>query len=709
MISKTKKDILSCIFYITSFIRAVGSIDQWSFPVLTDWHGAEYFAKNPGNKTKVYVNHLEDLKHVKQILGGDLLLCPGDTNNGLWYHEKYIDQYKPHLSVGERVYEMGRNCYDTTKSLFTESGYPTALVAIGDHEMGDNGWWKKGTKVKFLPEYRKSFIDGFNKDSEGRFRFRQPIGSVGSRPMQTSAKSTSHAYRHKNVLFITVDVFKRKEYDFYNRKLGLGGEGVVTCSVTGRHLLWFESVLIEAGKDTTIKHIVVQSHIPIMEPVRKILSSGQFFDKGESSAFWKTMVKYKVDIYFAGEVHAVTASRDSSSNLIQIVSRANELNNLLNVEVTDEILKVTAYNELLPGKLGNREYAVHGSLVLDKSGEHTVIRSEGVLELLDRSSPLIHLTFDNIVPMSSRQVLGFKQSKKDLIKSGLYIRGIWSNESLSNEGSFGQQYDAQVANIALDPGFLGNSGIFVEDSRLSIYSLSPHSGGGIVSYALWFSTSQESEVILLHNGNMWDSKRLEKDDLILTLKNGTPILYTDTDVVLEPQAIYNLNDNEWHHIAVSMPEKSCLLSEVAMYIDGNLIQTFVPTKKDRNIFFSTIGIMSIGGFGHSSIAYENDYPHMSPLIGKVDEVLMWSRTLLPDDLISAMRWFKSFEGRLCVGARSNLKNWKKGRCRRKCEKKLQCRGYETSIDENGLFGCTFFHAVPILGEKSKTSRCSIQQ
>lgn len=72
----------------------------------------------------------------------------------------------------------------------------------------------------------------------------------------------------------------------------------VTCSVKSKDLKWFENVLKSSRNDSTIRHIFVQGHVPIQHPVRKTRSSGQFFDEGVDSKFWKLMEKYEVDIYF---------------------------------------------------------------------------------------------------------------------------------------------------------------------------------------------------------------------------------------------------------------------------------------------------------------------------------------------------------------------------------------------------------------------------
>ena len=71
-------------------------------------------------------------------------------------------------------------------------------------------------------------------------------------------------YQYKNALFIPIDAVERVgngTENFMDRIRGLGGEGVYTCDVDGGHLQWFESVLVEDQKDTTVKHIFVQAHL----------------------------------------------------------------------------------------------------------------------------------------------------------------------------------------------------------------------------------------------------------------------------------------------------------------------------------------------------------------------------------------------------------------------------------------------------------------
>jgi len=1164
--------------------------EPWSFIVLADWHNAEPFARKPGNGTDPWNKLYDQIHYVKETYGGDLVVLPGDSNNGKWDTKEFAIKFESELEVRDRILQAGRNCYGTTKKLFKEAGYEHMLMAVGDHELGGNRWAPGSVKSDSLDVFRQGLYEGFNEEpTTGLFLFNKAIGSAPSRPMKTQFRQTSFAYQHKNVLFITLDAFLKLADNFMDRELGLGGEGAMSCTVEGEHLIWFEHVLQEAKKDQTIKHIIVQAHLPIIQPVRKINCSGQFMDRGEESALWKTMVKYEVDIYLAGEVHTNTVTKDPESNLLQIVSRGNSFNNFLKIEVTHGALKVTSYNEIGPKAKNNQNYEAYGSLVLNKdvlchtlgdqgvakpvvssnknknkavrksrtldttqgmaliacgassstcgndppkevsrdalypvsccsntyfhspstqknkddvrcpyaatclkkrtfkeisggftkkscnnglcsgkvtyrrakkicsiaganictlndlardcalftgcnyiktfvwarpnpitefpstspstshipstlpshsasniptisplpsampsalpsnapssspssspsvlpsaspsdipshspsflpssvpsvtlthlpsnipttspsnlpsniptaspsdipslspsslpsalpsatlaqvacgagssatcadkppkfverdarypvrccsdtyfqspstqknkddvkcpyaatclkkrtfkklslpgfskdsclggycsgkvtyrqannicsfiggyictlddlvrdcalstgcnydktfvwagldpitefpstspSTSHipstlpshspsniptisplpsampsvlpsnapsssrlptvtpsvspskqpsvipsvspsgipsisfspsalpslspsrlpsvtpsvspssipssspsrlpsvrpsisakpsisteptmfprcTVITSSGVLELLNRTSALIHLDFGKTIPLTQRQIVGMHHDyeKDTLVASLITIRGKKSKNSLPNQGSFGQPYDAQVANLRLKQKQSSSYAVLSRTSRIGIYGFGPHSGGSTISYSLLISTTSNSEVILVHYGHAF-TENSTKNMYTLTLKKGTPNLYISPTAILEPvKRKLNLNDGNWHHIAVSMPTKSCKLSDVIMYVDGKVIET--TTETETNIFFTTTGRLSIGGFGYSHISHEDIFPHLSPYVGKLDEFYMWGRAIEDNDIILAM-------------------------------------------------------------------------
>ena len=145
-------------------------------------------------------------------------------------------------------------------------------------------------------------------------------------PWGTDHAKLSYAYQHKTMLFVTIDLYEEisTDLDYIDKTNGNGGEGIVSGTMQGDHLAWFEKVLKVAREDSSsINHIIIQAATHAC--------SG-------TSEFWKLMVKYDVDLYLAGEVHSRTASKDENSNLIQILSRGNRIINFLKIEVEDEVL-----------------------------------------------------------------------------------------------------------------------------------------------------------------------------------------------------------------------------------------------------------------------------------------------------------------------------------------------------------------------------------
>lgn len=131
------------------------------------------------------------------------------------------------------------------------------------------------------------------------------LGNTFLTPYGSPFQYTSFAHVHKNVLFVTLNVFEQLTSPLFQKKSGgIGGNGVVTVDVDGYHLKWLEEILRKGRNDPSIKHIIVQGHVPLIEPVRRSSLSSMTFDRQEESNFWKLLVNYGVDIYLAGEVHA---------------------------------------------------------------------------------------------------------------------------------------------------------------------------------------------------------------------------------------------------------------------------------------------------------------------------------------------------------------------------------------------------------------------
>ena len=584
---KTLATLITAILLMQSTVRAE---EPWRFINLADWHGAEKY---------VYSNRLagrpdsnvDSLKMLKENYGGELVMLPGDACRGHWDTDQFIKSFNPALTPAEAILQAGALCYAGMVNAFNEAGYSKLLMAVGDHEVGDNPW-PPGTAVsKHQAEFREAFANVFNVNPDGgQFIYDKPIGEAASRPLGTKYEATSYAYQHKNVLFVTVDVFHQEDPD---KKIGM--QGTVTGAVTGKHLAWLDHVLSEAGKDASIKHIFVQAHLPVLQPVRRINSSGMLMDGEMESDFWKTMRKHNVDIYFAGEVHSNTVTKDPKSDLVQVVTRGRWLNNFATVDVTDDEIDITLYNQIAP-KPSDGKYEVYGRLVVDKSAEKKTFRDEGEFAFLDREARMIHFDFEENFAFKDRQVLGFSlRQGGNPFKSEIAIEGVICDRSFANLGSYGHNYDAQNGNIVLVDGPRGKAGVFNPNSQMAIYGAGPHAHGNMVSYALWMKTTSKEYMVLVNTGRGFMGLR---GLMNLNLNDGEPeLLIADKQRLIAKDQ--KLNDGKWHHLAVSMPKKDCLLSEVQFYVDGQAVESEV-VGQDKPVSVSLANRLSFGGLGHGN-------------------------------------------------------------------------------------------------------------
>jgi hypothetical protein len=630
---------------MSSIVPTSGSGDNdLSFLVIADMHTMSEFVYNSSdihlfNTLTAILQNIQD-----NYIETDIVLAPGDVVSfGGTTNEKLIS-LTGIPDENEAVYNAAVTSYTKTIELYQEAGFITYMPCVGDHEIGGNegfvfsGWRSKLTSIS---SYRQGWIDIFMKNENGAFKFNEGVSNVPSRPSENSGfQGTSYAYRRKNSLFISVDIFKVMNdgtSDYYDRQNGYGGEGAITCTLEGLHATWFESVLKTARDDSSIKHIFVEAHVPIFLPVRKVRCSGQFLDDETDSTFWRLMEEYKVDVYFAGEVHAVTVSKSKvqGSNLLQIVSRGNGLTSFLTVETTDDTIVFKQYREIGSNQKFNNDYVQSGLLTLDKSNpSDPQISSSGELKILDDEVALMHFDFEIMHKIDTRPIHGL--SNDDSLVAKYQVMGDTNcTESIHNMGSFGEQYDAQVANIELVPGRKANTlaGKFVSNSRFGIFSIGPYTAGMAHSSALWMRTPETSKtMMLLYFGPAWKSSA--KDSLHLTLKHGEINLqFSEGGSAGKFELVEKkmLADDQWHHIVVVMPFNSCRYSQAQLYIDGILCKTQQTHGSDNHLFFHTAGRLSIGSYGYRK--FSNDDGSLDTFEGEVDDVMVWSKTLQKQDVV----------------------------------------------------------------------------
>jgi len=601
--------------------------DTWRFLLLADWHSAEKYTqseKNPDWFDDAVAKDVATLKILKANYGGELVLMPGDSNSGHWERPAFIKQNNPGATPEEAVLKAGKLCYSGMIGSFKKGGYSKLLMAVGDHEMGDNPWPAGSAKSRCQPQFRKAFANQFNTNSEdGRFLYETPIGDATSRPIGTPYEATSYAYRHKNALFVTIDAFHQE-----NPGKVIGSQGSVTGTITGKHLQWLENVLSEARKNSDIDHIFVQSHLPVIYPVRKVNSSGMMMDDGINSSFWKTLRKHKVDIYFAGEVHANTVTQDQDSSMIQLVSRGNFFNNFQTLDVSDDRIEVTCFGQQPGTETSEGKYSITGKLLIDKSGKETQIEGTGELALLDVNGRHFYYNFEGDAALADNPIMGLSTTK-----GNANLRGRICSRIFPNLGTFGPHYAAITANVDLVEGVQGKAGKFTKESRMGVFAMGPLYGKQAVSYSLWVRSKSKKNQMLINTGSIWGKDR--KGFFNLHLNNGAPEVMVSEKRCLTSKS--KINDGEWHHIAVSMPSDGCLLSEVQIYVDGKLTGTSL-TGQDLRLHFNQAVRMGFGGLNYSSKAH--DRIEVEPFVGSLDEIAIWTRPLRDAEVASL---FKSGE------------------------------------------------------------------
>ncbi len=218
----------------------------------------------------------ESLSYILQAIKSedpDFLMVAGDLVMGHWDGLGENDQ--------DTIFKYAAKYYGAWKARMANHGLQY-YTAIGDHEVGDNPW-RDEKKLTAVRNYKEAFSKHLQMPDNG------PAHMVG----------TAFWWRHKNVLFISVDVFEE----------GPGKQGLIRAGVTGEQLSWLR-VVLQQNHDAD--HKIVMGHTPVLGPVRKWSSSGLLIEEGRESAFWQVMKDNQVDLYLCGEVHAITCTGKDS-------------------------------------------------------------------------------------------------------------------------------------------------------------------------------------------------------------------------------------------------------------------------------------------------------------------------------------------------------------------------------------------------------------
>ncbi len=254
---------------------------------LGDISGLPTYDGGPNSTSPSWESTIAYMLDEVAALAPEVVLVAGDIVMGRW--DQDIENRgifgAPTSFAGEqaRIDAAADHYYSLWKARFDSRGLDF-LVALGDHEIGDDPWSPGSNKAALVPTFKAAF---------GR-HFTQGGGVV--RAVGTGFADSAYFKQVRNVLIVAVDVFKQNP------------DGSVSITVDGTQLAWLDAVLNTQTAGAGIDHVIVMGHAPVLVPVRFRTTSGLVVEGAEGSAFWQTLVARGVDLYLAGEMHAMTAA-----------------------------------------------------------------------------------------------------------------------------------------------------------------------------------------------------------------------------------------------------------------------------------------------------------------------------------------------------------------------------------------------------------------
>ncbi len=515
------------------------------------------------------------------------IVIAGDLGKQHWWEPEF-QSCAPGGTLHDVILGCAAKSYPALLKRMNDHGIGSVYVGVGDHEIGDNDW-PLGSRSKAVPFFKEAFAKYFTKKNDGTNRFIGKIGDVPVRPVGTPYEGTSYAFRSGNILLVVVDEFRQD-----NPSTTISRRGTVKASVdSDGQLQWLDSLLKTARQMPEIKHIIVFGHMPVLSPVRGKRSSNMFIEYQQLSPFWKTLRKYNIDAYLAGEVHQTTVIKDPGSNIFQIThgGGCNIEKNFLIVHVYSDHLEFV--NQSLKTDInGKKVFAPDGTLVIDKSKNLFKYNSTGLpLKPINPAGLVLHYSFDNS-----------------------------SSWTIKNFGSFNAPYDGIKYGVKLLPsGVLGERAYFNNANNSIITTASttnPIAGNQPRTISTWIRTWQKSTGAYLYSsGYLWPAG----SGFRLFVANGTLGLQIGAKAsLLANQGSIKLYDGLWHHIAVTFPKDSELASAVRFYIDG---KQFLPSNAvDVKLFTNTIvDKVNVSGKANDS--------KMEGWTGDMDDFAIWASAL----------------------------------------------------------------------------------
>ncbi|MGH8868085.1 MAG: metallophosphoesterase family protein [Actinomycetes bacterium] len=244
----------------------------------------------------------------------DAVFHTGDQVEGRWGidvdHTGIFGPVGTETQKKAAVTAAGNAYYGEMKRSWAARGFTNGVdffPGVGDHEIGDMGRatdhvgligphsFKYRAFETFLGAWARSYTASGTKYT--------------SRPRGSQHEGTAYAVRLGDLLLVTVNPMWKRQ-DGVHARIG------------GAQLEWLDTRLA-AARAHGVRHILVQCEIPVLDPNRVSGSSEILLEGRRDSAFWKTLVRHRVDVLLAAEFHDMTTYTNDGTTPVQVVHGAS--------------------------------------------------------------------------------------------------------------------------------------------------------------------------------------------------------------------------------------------------------------------------------------------------------------------------------------------------------------------------------------------------
>jgi hypothetical protein len=199
--------------------------------------------------------------------------------------------------------------------------------------------------------------------------------------------------------------------------------------------------------------------------------------------------------------------------------------------------------------------------------------------------------------------------------------------ALQNDGGFEYDYSLIAEDVKLVEGKINKAVEITKDSKMFVIPIGPMDAGYERTLACWVKTDKTGRQLIFNNSSFWGQGQffnlsLNGGDLELSLR---PDIYTHTKG-------QNLNDGNWHHVAIVLPKKDGLLDAVQLYVDGQEIADKVTEKGKTKIKTSQANWMSVAT---DIPSYKTDVFKAMGMVtyqGHLDDFGIWTRGLSKEEI-----------------------------------------------------------------------------